>query len=171
MSANNPYSSPMSQSSFPAGGQTPQVNSFVKQVPIVGILMMVVGFSEILMGVFYLVIGIFMPQFIEQAQAQAGGKNQMTPAESAFVRQILFWVYFGMGAGGLIGGLVRSIAGIQIFRFRSRTLGIIGNIAGLLSMSTCYCTPLSIGISVYGLIVLFQKTVRDEFTRRSGRFN
>ncbi|MEQ1905112.1 MAG: hypothetical protein ABL888_13065 [Pirellulaceae bacterium] len=164
MSAHNPYSSPMSQGSFPTGNQPPPGDGFIKQVPIIGILMGVAGGMELLMGGFLIGCSFFVPQLL--GQVNAGQQQQLSPDEAEFASQFLFWIYLGMGLGGVLGGLLRLVAGIQVFRFRSHTLGIIGNLAGLLSISTCYCTPLSIGITIYGLIVLFQSPVRAEFARR-----
>jgi ABC-type branched-subunit amino acid transport system permease subunit len=165
MSAHNPYSSPMSQGSFPTGNQPAPGDGFINQVPVVGILMGVAGGTELLMGLFLIGCSIFVPQLL--AQAPAGQQQQLSPDEAEFASQFLFWIYLGMGSGGVVGGLLRLVAGIQVFRFRSHTLGIIGSFAGLLAITTCYCSPLSVGISIYGLIVLFQSPVRAEFQRRT----
>ena len=165
MSSPNPYSSPMMLGSQPTSGPPASGDGFVKQVPIVGILMGVAGGMELLMGLFLIGLSIFVPQFI--TQTPAAQQQQMSLEEAEFAKQLLFWVYMGMGLGGILGGSLRLVAGIQVFRFKTYTLGLIGNFVGLLALSTCYCSPISIGITVYGLIVLFQSPVRAEFSRRS----
>ena len=63
----------------------------------------------------------------------------------------------------MIAGLLRLYAGIQNFRFRGRTLGIISFSVGLFSMLGCYCAPTSIGVFVYGLIVYLNPAVKAAF--------
>ncbi len=167
--SDNPYSSPISQSSGGFSGSIPPgSDSFVKQVPVVGILMIVGGSLEFLVGMVYVVLGFWLPGFVVQSQA-IGPSGQMSAEEIEFMQKILFWTYFGMGSGGAIGGLLRLVGGIQVLRFRTYILGIIGCIAGLAGVATCYCSPISLGFSIYGMIVLFQSSVRQEFASRSGQ--
>ncbi len=126
--------------------------------------MIVLGSLEFLMGIYYLVIGFLMPDAIE---AQIRSQRSMGAEEKLFMKQVLWWTFVGMGGGGILGGLMRLAGGIQVVRFRSHALGIAGNIVGLASISTCYCSPFSLGVSIYGLIILFHSSVRQEFARRA----
>lgn len=165
--SDNPYSSPLSQSTGGYYGTgAPGNDTFVKQVPVVGILMIVGGSMELLTGVFYAVMGFLLPSFVI---SQGQNPGQLPPEQLELMQQVLFWTYIGMGSGGMIGGILRLIGGIQVLRFRTYILGIIGNIAGLAGVSTCYCSPISLGFSIYGLIILFQSSVRREFALRAGK--
>lgn len=125
--------------------------------------MVVMGALELLMGAGLVVLGLFMPGFIAVIEKDPS----MDAAELAFMKDVLTWTYAAMGGGGVVGGLLRLAGGIQTMRFKSHVLGLVGNFGGLLSLTTCYCSIFSVGVSVYGLIVLFQPSVRDEFRRRA----
>ena len=76
---------------------------------------------------------------------------------------VLGVIYLGLGAPILLAGVLRIFAGVQNFRFRGRTLGIISMIAGMASMLTCYCAPTGIGVLIYGLIVYMNPAVAAAF--------
>jgi hypothetical protein len=72
-------------------------------------------------------------------------------------------MYGGMGLCGIIPGSMQAYSGWKLYKFQSRTLAIVSLSAGLATMLTCYCAPTSIGLMIYGLIVLMNDSVRQAF--------
>jgi hypothetical protein len=134
-------------------------HGYVSQVRVVAILNCVQGVLEVLLGLMLVGVAIFMPIMIEMEQAKDRA-GQPPPPE---LKWILGGVYGVMGGAPLIAGLLRIIAGVQNFRFRSRTLGMVSFFVGLASLFSCYCAPTSIAILVYGLIVYLNPAVKAAF--------
>ena len=168
----NPYQSP---SPSPIGGTNfgvpPVAPVFVRsglvgQVRVVSILMIVEGVLELLFGSFYLVMGIVMPTFLNVAMKNDPNFRKGAGADPEMMMWVMGAVYLGGGALAAIGGGVRIFAGIRNYQFRNRVLGIVSCILGLGSIMTCYCTPTSVGLAIYGLIVLFNGPVTAAFQLR-----
>ncbi len=159
----NPYASPPPSDNPYAPLSTPPPpdgsDSFVKQVPIVAILMMIQGGFEFIMGAFWVGMGVFMSQ-INAFQPRAA-----EPLPPQFEWMMLA-IYAGVGVVVLIFGLVRAYAGFRNYSFRNRILGIVANILGMASIFTCYCSLTSIALGVYALVVLLQPSVVFEFDQR-----
>jgi hypothetical protein len=129
----------------------------VSQIRVVAILNCVQGGLEVLVGLMLVVMAFVIPSLIAAQQAgQPGGP----PAGFEWV---MIGTYGVMGGGLLIAGSLRLYAGIQNFRFRARTLGIVSLSVGLLSMLGCYCAPTSIAVFIYGLIVYLNPAVKAAF--------
>ncbi len=124
--------------------------------------MIAAGVIELLAGIALASFSFFVPQLIANQNNPAF--NQMDPQQLA---TLMTWVYIGMGLPAALAGLLRLVAGIQILRFKSWLFGVIANFMGLLALSSCYCTPISLGVSIYALIILFQSPVKLEFARRA----
>jgi len=150
----------VTQAYNPGGGYQggPTEDPFVKQVPVIGILTMVQGGLELLMGLFLLGMAGVMT-FVMLADQGPG----QPPVEAAW---IIGGVYGVLGLGVLGLGSLRLYAGYCVFKFQRRLLAIITNCLGFGTLITCYCAPTALGIGIYGLIVLLQPAVIAEFERR-----
>lgn len=142
----------------------PAANSgfgWVSQVRIVAILNCVQGGLEIPLGLMLLGAAAFVPYLIQMEKANnPGAAGGGPPPEFEW---ILPAAYGSIGTLLLAAGILRIYAGIQNFRFRGRVLGIVSFCLGLVSMMGCYCTPTSIALLVYGLIVYLNPAVIAAF--------
>jgi hypothetical protein len=132
----------------------------VNQVRIVAILNCVQGALEMLMGLMLVAMAVIMPIVIGMEQ-NAPDRNGQPPPEE--LKWFLSGLYGVMGGLPLIAGILRVYAGIQNFRFRGRTLGIVSFSVGLCSIFGCYCAPTSIAVFIYGLIVYLNPAVKAAF--------
>jgi hypothetical protein len=132
---------------------------WVSQVRIVSVLNCVQGALELALGAMLVAMAVFVPYAMQMQKAGGNGG----PPPPAGMETILTASYGGIGAGLLISGLVRIVAGIQNFRFRGRVLGIVSFCLGLVSMLGCYCAPTSIAVLVYGLMVYLNPAVVAAF--------
>ena len=163
MSQQNPYNAHSERPQRPGATGT-----FVPQVRIVAILMMIQGAFETMFGIYLLVMGFVMPNVMDaQMQAQ---QNQM-PADQQEVFNTFFVGYFFVAGGAsLLIGILRLVGGIMGIQYRGRGLGLASHFAGLLMLVTCYCFPTSLALGVYGCIVYFNSDVVQAFRmRQSGR--
>lgn len=159
----NPYQSPAfnPQQFKDAPFQSPiGANDYgwVSQVRIVAILNGVQGALEIPMGALYVGMAFFIPTVIE-----AGNANQQGPPPPKEMLMFLTGTYLVMGIPVLLSGILRILAAFRNFQFRSRTLGIVSLVLGVVSMLGCYCAPTSIALLVYGLIVYLNPAVKVAF--------
>jgi len=125
----------------------------VRQVKVVGILMIVHGITVVIMGGILAAIGIMM------AAAPPGrGRPGGPPDPWIFVVIYIAW-------GGMVAacGLLNSIAGFRVMTFHNRVLGLVALFSNILVLFSCYCALTAIGMMVYGLIVLFQQDVARAF--------
>jgi len=129
----------------------------VSQIRVVAILNCVQGSLEVLMGLMLAAMAAVIPSMIA---AQQAGKPAGPPAGFEW---IMIGTYGVMGGAMLIAGPLRLYAGIQNFRYRARTLGIVSFSVGLISMLGCYCAPTSIAVFIYGLIVYLNPAVKAAF--------
>lgn len=127
----------------------------VNQVTIVGILQIVMGCMELFLGAL-LVFYAFLFSFVMPNQ----------PGAQAPPPQVMFWVSVGLAivaAVVLFLATLRIIAGIYSFWFRGRIIMFISLIAGFLTSLTFYCAPFSVGLGIYGLIVMMHPGVRKAY--------
>lgn len=158
----NPYAAPSAYASSdlpPFRGE----DGYVKQIPIVGIFMIVEGALELICGIFLVGVSIVMPTVL---MSDPNFQKQMDPNMPVRPESILFWTYLGMGIGPLIAGLLRTISGIYVLQRRGRTFAIVANCIGFISFTGCYCIPTGFGASIYSLIILFQGSVANAFAMR-----
>jgi hypothetical protein len=134
-------------------------HGYVAQVRVVAILNCVQGALEIMLGLMLVAMAIIMPIMLGMEQ-EGNRHGQPAPEE---LKWFIGGMYGVMGGLPLIAGLLRVYAGIQNFRFRGRTLGLVSFFVGLISMMACYCAPTSIAILVYGLIVYLNPAVKAAF--------
>lgn len=157
----NPYSAP----SF---GDQPLLNAangaFLTQLKVLCILMIVLGFFELIMAVFYCALAFYLPAELANSNAGLPG-NGGGPLNM----EIIFTIVYGVGAAlALVAGVLRIVAGIQGLRLRSWRLGVASHLLGLMNLLTCYCAPTSIAIAVWGLVVYLQPGVKEAFRSASG---
>lgn len=157
----NPYASP-SPSPFSDAANAPQglppghrPRGLVGHVRVLGILMIVQGILDIIMGVF---LGVMAGVFPFMATLNP---NQPPPPPGMIPTMIA--IYGGMAAVGLICGVLNCWAGVQMTRFRQRTLGIAAVSVGAAAIMTCYCGFTAIALLIYGLIVLLDSSVKQAF--------
>lgn len=136
----------------------------VNQVPVIGILMIVNGALCGLFGVLLIFMGPFMSTFLDfqgaqmppQAQPQMQQMQQM-------VTMISIW-YVILGSITALAGVMNIAGGISALRYRSRGLVITALFFNILPLFTCYCLPTSLGLMIWGLIVMFQADVTHAFS-------
>lgn len=127
----------------------------VGQVKIVGILMIIHGVTVIILGGFLVAAGIiiFAAPPPPPARGGPGGQENL----------IIGAIYLGLGSLILAIALMNLVAGIRIISFRGRTFALVALFCNVIPVLTCYCSLTSIGMMIYGLIVLFQSDVARAF--------
>ncbi|MEZ6135343.1 MAG: hypothetical protein R3C53_10580 [Pirellulaceae bacterium] len=159
----NPYAAtPASvDASDPAFAHYPQIGeaAMVNQVMVVGILQIVLGCMELMMAG-----TLFFGSFVIQYGAFSQGPAPGPPPEALYVMLAYYWIVGGLV---LVFSIMRIASGIGCFRFRGRTWMIVSLIGGTVSVLTCYCLPFTIGVCIYGCIVMFNSGVAKAF--RMGR--
>ena len=157
---NNPYA-PKEVIANPVSGPMPHENRMVGHLMAVGILQIVFGCLELLMG---LLLGFYAVLFSTVLP------NMNQPGQAPMDPQVGFWVAVGCGIGAaLVTGfaLLRIGSGIGSFWFRGRVWMLVSLIGGMITALTCYCAPFSIGVGVYGIIVLLSPAVRRAYEMRA----
>lgn len=172
-SRDNPYASPESQDS-PALVESlplqPPNRGLIRHVRVVAILMIAQGTLEVFMGFGWIGMAVLWPQ-IQGEMARRGGPagGPMPPAMPWIV--LAMWGFFGLVVLCLAG--LHIVAGIRNYMFRSRILGIVALIAGMLTtVFGCYCAPTAIALGIYGLVCYMNLDVVQWFdliTRSRGR--
>lgn len=156
----NPYAAPTNPVQQPAGYApgAPQPNNdgtMVWQVRLVAIFQIILGCIEMLAGLGCASLLFFM---------QIAGEMDNEDPEFIWVAMIIY----GVIATVLLGlGALRLLSGLGCLSFKGRTLTFISLGAGLLSSLTCYCAPFSIGVGVYGLVVMLHPAVAQAFKMRA----
>jgi hypothetical protein len=133
----------------------------VNQVQVVAILMIVNGALVSLMGLFYTAMGPLMCTLISLAPQGPGGPK----AEDKFAFTAISGAYVVIGLPTIACGVLNIVAGIRCLSFRNRILALVAMFSNTITVFTCYCSPLSIGVMIYALIVLFQPDVAHTFAQ------
>jgi hypothetical protein len=162
----NPYSTPSADSFDSSPSQYGP--GLVNQVRVYAILSIVQGALELLMGLFYIGVGMIFPQLIALSakQQQDGGGFNGDGMNEEHMATFMLVVYASLGVATMIAGGLHIFAGIRNYNFRSRVLGFIALGGGLLALPTCYCSFTAIALGVYGLIVLINPQVAMAFQMR-----
>lgn len=180
----NPYESPGSTiSDDPSGGAKGELGigrtSFVGQVMVVAILMIIHGLMVMCLGgagtFFWLKGSGEFKEALKESQElqkemekQRREENPGRPARNVDVLGPNFaegmTAAIAIGAGLLTAiGLLSVVAGIMNLRYRGRGLGILSLMLGFGASLTCYCAPTAIALGVYGLVVYFNADVARAF--------
>ena len=174
MSDQNPFSDPpqdnsnpyatgeMGDSSTPTA-QRPASAGYIRQVPVLAILMMIQGGLVLLLGLFMGAMGFFMPAMIEQQMQQNPGFQQPPNMQGMDMETFMMLTYGGIGAVLTLIAVPTIISGFRLYKYRGRIMGIVSLSAGLLTVFACYCFPTALGLFIFGLIVLLNEPVRKAF--------
>lgn len=128
----------------------------VGHMQVISILQIVFGVLELFMGALLIFYGFF---FSFMANSIESGASPPPPEMMIFI---------GIGCG-IMGALVflfsilRIVSGVRSFRFIGRTMMMISLIGGMVTAFTCYCAPFSVGLGIYGLIVMLNPSVIQAF--------
>ena len=138
----------------------------VAQVRVVAILMIIHGTLVSLMGAVYIKYGLAIC-----VSFWAPNAGIFAPSgQGAFdVINILFPIYGVIGLPVLAVGILNIVAGIRCFRLRGRNLALVALFINVVPVFTCYCLPTSVGLMIYGLIVLFHSGVAYAFAEVAAR--
>ncbi|MCI0684818.1 MAG: hypothetical protein L0Y71_22200 [Gemmataceae bacterium] len=134
----------------------------VPQVTVIGILMIVNGALCVLYGLLLIFVGPLMLSFMNFQGAPPQAQPQIQQAQQMF--QIVSIVYIVLGAVVAIAGCMNIAGGIAAVKFRSRTFVITALFFNIVPTFTCYCTLTSLGLMIWGLIVMFQGDVAHAFS-------
>src|SRR4051812_43953208 len=118
----------------------------VHQVKTVGILMLIQGSLTLLMGLTATAAGPIM--YIASQSPQTNPSDQTVLMVMSICYLVGGLLLLGVGAVNVWGG-------VRCLHFRSRTFVIVALFGNLLPVFTGYCLPTSLGMLVFGLIVLF----------------
>ena len=135
----------------------------VSQVPIIGILMIVNGVLCILYGIVQMAMGPFMQSIFAMQGAQMPPEAKVQMQQMQQMMGWMVWVYIALGTLNAVAGLINIVGGIPAMRYRSRTFVIVALFTNVLTFASCYCLPTSLGLMIWGLIVMFQKDATEAF--------
>jgi hypothetical protein len=160
----NPYQSPPPTPDFSDRASLPmqpgaRERGLVGHVRIVGILMIVQGVLSLLMGLMLVAMAIFMGVMFS-VDPPPGPPNGPPPETMAIIMGCTYGV---MGLCGLVPGIMHIYSGLRVYQFKSRPFALITLFSGLASTLTCYCSLTAIGLVIYGLIVMFDRSVQEAF--------
>ena len=116
----------------------------IGHVPIIAILLIAQGVSEILFGL--ICFGFTALVYWGPEKELAGMRG-------------LGLLLAGISVPCLIIGVLRIVAGIYNYHYRRRRLGITALACGLFMVITAYCAPTAIALGIYGLIVYLDEAV------------
>ncbi|HYV36259.1 MAG TPA: hypothetical protein VE988_11180 [Gemmataceae bacterium] len=119
----------------------------VRQIPILGILLIVNGVLIGLMGILVIALGPFL-YYVEKSSHKTMHPEKQTE------NMIFIAVLASMGALILVIAMLHVIAGFKCRRYRGRVFALVTVFTNILLLPTS-CSVTSIGMLVYGLIVLF----------------
>ncbi len=131
---------------------------FVAQVPILAVAMMVHGALTAGMGLYYLVFGGFFAANLGTSTP----RPEEGPGAELFAG-LMFGALGVIAVAHLVPGVLQLWAGWRARTYRSRVLAFLALGSGLLTLIGCYCAPTSLGLAVWGVIVLAGEAVRDRF--------
>src|SRR5579859_2851510 len=114
--------------------------------------MMIQGAMTLMMGLFLAVAG---PALFTMIRLDSGPKNP----QDEKVATVVSIIYLLLGLAVIFSAILTIIAGIRGLKFRGRTLAIVALFSNIIPLFTCYCAPTSLGVMIYGLIVMFNADV------------
>jgi len=123
-----------------AGGD----RGLISHVPIIALLLIAQGVSEILFGLF---------GFAFTALVYWGPEKELAGMRG------LGLLFASISVPCLIIGVLRIVAGAFNYHYRRRALGITALACGLFTLITAYCAPTAIALAIYGLIVYVNEPV------------
>jgi hypothetical protein len=151
----DPYQSPKAQQSYEppkwssnfsdaAAHAAGADRGLIGHVPIIALLLIAQGVSEIVFGLFGLAF---------TALVYWGPEKELSGMRGIGL------LFAGISVPCLSIGVLRIVAGIFNYHYRRRILGITALACGLCTLITGYCAPTAIGLAIYGLIVYVNEPV------------
>lgn len=130
----------------------------IAHVPVLGIVMIV-------HGVFLAGWGLFMAAYVvfylfEMASLPAPPGD---PGTEDAISSLIVLVFLALAFLHLLPGALQIFAGWRIRSFQGRGLAIGALIASFFTVFGCYCGLTSVGIAIWGLVVLFHEEVARRF--------
>lgn len=158
----NPYQSPQEPNTpFGPSAQTPfqpQPRGLVNHVRVLAILLIVQGALDLGVASVLGVMAVAIPRMMTAENfRQTDGPS---PEQMSW---IMAGIYGGLAVTLLAVAVLHIVAGFRNWKFRGRVLGFIALASGLLTVFTCYCLPLAVGLGIYGLIVYLNGPVSEAF--------
>lgn len=147
---------------------TPGDMPAIKRIKMVAALQVIVGVLELLLGGGFIFLGFMM---LSVFASGAMLDESMGPAERRAVESmmdtmpIFYWIFGGVM---LAVALLRIASGLLAFAYRGRKLMIASLFLGLMGAFTGVCAPFSIGLCIFGAIVLFHPAVQRVFAMVEG---
>lgn len=126
----------------------------IGHVPIIALLLIGQGVSEIIFGLFC---------FAFTALVYWGPEKELAGMRG------LGLLLAGISVPCLIIGALRIVAGVYNYHYRRRILGITALACGLFTLVTGYCAPTAIALAIYGLIVYVNEPVIMAFQMGDSR--
>jgi hypothetical protein len=120
----------------------------VSQVPIIGILMIVNGSLQVLLSLVYLILVPFV-----LADRGFGGFGRFGGFGGD--ERLFMIIMIVMGILVLATGVMNIIGGILGMKYHGRGFIITALFMNILPLCTIYCLPTSLGLMIWGLIVMF----------------
>ena len=154
----NPYAAQGDHSHLPPvvtnNGLAARGDFMIVQVIVLAILQIVVGILEMIMAVFLVLYSFLMPMVM----AEAAKNNPQANMPEQFGTYMT--IYLAVTGGAMVlFSILRIASGIRLFYFKGRMLTILSLLGGLTGIASCYCSVTSIGLAIYGLIVVFHPAV------------
>lgn len=154
----NPYAS---QDLVPQAVEVAQLQAmhagWIPQIKVIGFLSIAQGVLELLMGTSMVVGSYWIGTLLKMQPAEAG------PPPPEEMIQFLQGIYLGFGVLAMAMALVRFLTAYGCFAFRGRTWIIVSLFAGLATAFTGVCGLTSVGLCIYGLVVMFNAGVARAF--------
>ncbi|MEM7479074.1 MAG: hypothetical protein AAF483_29165, partial [Planctomycetota bacterium] len=120
--------------------------------------MIVNGIFTSFYGIYTIVLSFFWPDMMANNPAFQDG----TP-EAKMAMEFMPIAFIATGVLCIILALLYVFSGILLIKFRGYKFAFVALIGGMASLMTCYCFPTSLGLLIFGLIVLLDQPVRDAF--------
>ncbi len=157
--SHNPYAEVVVTASEVGSPQIePMHAGMVRQVKVIGILLIAQALLELLQGGAMIALSFFIEFVFTLPDAE--GRRPAMPAESLHFLQNLYLV---IGIFSLVAAVLRFIAAMGCFLFRQRTWIIVSLFVGLISAFSGLCGLTSVGLCIYGLIVMLNPGVARAF--------
>ena len=156
----NPYASPSPTDGRQfLGGDVSARNGtrrrgMVGHVRVLGILMIVKGAFDLVIGLFVVGVVVLMVIMAQATPPPNGGPNHPGPPPAVMVVMVNWIFGVVMYLGPLVAGILYVYAGWKSIMFRQRKLGLVSLFVGILPVITCSFAIMGVGILVYGLFVL-----------------
>lgn len=131
-------------------------HTLVRHVPWIAIALITNGVMMVGMGLFPLVFGSFF--WVELASMPPAA-----PGEDTTASYLLLVTLAVVGITHLVPGALQVWAGVRVRTFRGRGLAMAALTLGIVTVVGCYCAPTSIGLGIWGLIVLLDGEVARRF--------